>query len=141
MLASQLIRAKRIAYDGGPGTVAVLNIGEGDIKLTFDKDNPAECIRAARVVKDMLRRGYALLVEVSVDGEKKFMRAKDFDEAVCEYVIAAGPDAYEAVPLPDGDANAPKTKTKTPKTKAKTTQRRVPAETTRAVAVGRTAGG
>lgn len=46
------------------GSVGILNVGTGDIRLAFDKNNPAECIRAARIVKDMLRRGFALLVEV-----------------------------------------------------------------------------
>lgn len=46
------------------GSVGILNVGAGDTKLIFDKNSPADCIRAARIVKDMLRRGYALLVEV-----------------------------------------------------------------------------
>ena len=70
------------------GTVSILNVGTGDTKLTFDKSNPAEVIRAARIVKDMLRHGYALLVETEVDGVKKFTRAYDFDEDTCEYIIA-----------------------------------------------------
>lgn len=39
------------------GSVAILNVSAGDTKLTFDKSNPSETIRAARIVKDMLRRG------------------------------------------------------------------------------------
>ncbi len=70
------------------GTVAVLNVGDGDTKLSFDPKNPAERIRAARIVRDMLRRGYALLIEVERDGQKVFQRATDFHEDVCEYVIA-----------------------------------------------------
>lgn len=70
------------------GEVAVLNVGAGDTKLSFDKGNPAECIRSARIVKDMLRRGYALLVEVERDGKKAFERATDFREDICEYIIA-----------------------------------------------------
>jgi hypothetical protein len=70
------------------GSVAILNVGAGDTKLTFDKSNPAESIRAARIVKDMLRRGYALLVEVEREGKKAFERALDFREDTCEYVIA-----------------------------------------------------
>ena len=67
------------------GTVGILNVGAGDTKLSFDPKNPAERIRAARIVRDMLRRGYALLVEVA-PGE--YQRATDFDEARCEYIIA-----------------------------------------------------
>ncbi len=68
--------------------IGILNVGAGDTKLIFDKDNPAECIRAARIVTDMLRRGYALLVEVDVGGVKKFQRVKEFRPETCEYVIA-----------------------------------------------------
>jgi hypothetical protein len=71
------------------GQIGILNIGCGDTKLTFDPNNPQECIRAARIVKDMLRRGYALLIEVTQhDGTKKFQRAYDFDENTYEYIIA-----------------------------------------------------
>jgi len=70
------------------GSVAILNVGDGDTKLSFDPNNPAERIRAARIVRDMLRRGYALLIEAEVDGRKVYQRATDFKEDVCEYVIA-----------------------------------------------------
>ncbi|MDE3115787.1 MAG: hypothetical protein KGL26_09335 [Pseudomonadota bacterium] len=67
------------------GEIGILNVGAGDTKLTFDKDNPAETIRAGRIVKDMLRRGYALLVEVEPG---KWRRALDFDPERCCYIIA-----------------------------------------------------
>src|SRR4029079_19543671 len=73
------------------GTVAILNVGTGDTKLTFDKSNPAECIRAARIIKDMLRRGYALLVELPPknEGDKPtYQRVTDFREDTYEYIIA-----------------------------------------------------
>jgi len=72
-----------------PGVVGILNVGAGDTKLTFDKSNPAERIRAARIVRDMIRRGYALLIEVD-DGKGGTVqvRATDFDENTCEYIIA-----------------------------------------------------
>lgn len=47
------------------GQIGILNVGAGDTKISFDKNNPAERIRSARIVTDMLRRGYALLVEVT----------------------------------------------------------------------------
>lgn len=67
------------------GQIGILNVGAGDTKLVFDKNNPAECIRAARIVKDMLRRGYALLVDV---GKGKTRRVLDFDDTKFEYIIA-----------------------------------------------------
>src|SRR5215831_14323566 len=73
------------------GGVGILNVGAGDTKLSFDPSNPQECIRAARIVKDMLRRGYALLVdsgEKTGDGKPIYRRALEFDETKYEYVIA-----------------------------------------------------
>jgi hypothetical protein len=132
------------------GTVGILNVGAGDTKLSFDPNNPAERIRAARIVKDMLRRGYALLVEVERDGVKKYERALDFDESVCEYVIAdfdpvvaAEQDSKEST---DGTEDR-QAETHDPKAtaeaapKIKRGRKRVAAESARAVAVARTAGG
>lgn len=70
------------------GEVGVLNVGAGDTKLSFDPNNPAERIRAARIVRDMIRRGYSLLIEVEENGAKVHRRALDFDESKCEYIIA-----------------------------------------------------
>lgn len=134
------------------GTVGILNVGDGDTKLSFDPNNPAERIRAARIVRDMLRRGYALLVEVDVDGQKKFQRATDFREDVCEYVIAdfdpiaaAEADSQEdhgqqdqtepSATQAEGAPAAPRRRGRPPGKRA------IPAEKTRAVVVARVAGG
>lgn len=135
------------APDGG---VAILNVGGGDITLSFDPSNQAERIRAARIVKDMIRRGFALLIEV--DG--KWVRATDFREDICCYVIAdfdsaeaAKQDATgggtehgdnehdEAEPgrQEDGEKKAPRKGARKPRV--------VDAGSTRAVAVARSAGG
>lgn len=72
--------------------MGILNVGCGDTKIVFDPNNPQDMIRAARIVKDMLRRGYALLVtvpgETGPDGKPIYRRATDFDEKTCEYIIA-----------------------------------------------------
>ena len=70
------------------GMVGILNVGAGDVELSFDPRNPAERIRAARIVKDMIRRGYALLIEIERAGEKRYERALDFDEQACRYIVA-----------------------------------------------------
>ena len=71
------------------GEVAILSVGAGDTKLIFDNKNPAETIRAGRIVSDMLHRGYALLVEVEQpDGTWAFQRVREFRESTNEYVIA-----------------------------------------------------
>ena len=137
------------------GAVGILNVGAGDTKLSFDKSNPQERIRAARIVKDMLRRGYALLIEVD-DGKggKTTRRALDFDEAVCEYIIA-DLDPVEAERADKAEAERGQSgKTEKVSTddapgegagdgggRRRGRPVRVPAERARAVAVGRTAGG
>lgn len=70
------------------GIIGILNVGCGDTKLVFDKNNPADCIRAARIVKDMLRRGYALMIEVNENGKKLYRRVLEFREDRYEYIIA-----------------------------------------------------
>lgn len=131
------------------GTVGILNVGAGDTKLSFDPKNPAERIRAARIVRDMLRRGYALLVEVAPG---QYQRATDFDEDRCEYIIAdfdpvaaAEADAAEArepaheeepSPAPRGE-DAGKTRRGRPGPRT----RSIDAGKTNAVAVARSAGG
>ena len=69
------------------GEIGILNVGAGDTKLTFDRNNPAECIRSARIVTDMLRRGYALLVE-EPPGSGAYTRVQEFRAETCEYIIA-----------------------------------------------------
>lgn len=117
------------------GTVGILNVGAGDTKLTFDRKNPKERERAAKIVTDMLKRGYALLIEVrQKNGEALYRRATGFDPKTCEYIIAGGPD--ETIDIGAGSAPAapPKRRGRPPKV-------RVKAESARAVAVSRTAGG
>lgn len=111
------------------GTIGILNVGAGDTKLTFNKKNPAERKRAAGIVTDMLRRGYALLVQVGTkNGEPLYQRAKAFDPKTCEYIISGGPD--DTVDIGTEAIKPPRVKVK-----------RIKAESTRAVSVGRTAGG
>jgi hypothetical protein len=135
------------------GTVAVLNVGEGDLTLTFDKSKPAERERAKKIITDMLARGYAILVQVGEhDGEPVYQRAKGFDPETCEYLIVGVaedearvttegnvivPEVVEAELAPDIPPPAP-LKRGRPR---KLTTERIPAEKTRTVAVARTAGG
>lgn len=119
-------------------SLGILNVGAGDTKLSFDSNDPVERIRAARMVKDMLSRGYILLVDV---GDGKMQRAIDFDEKTSEYIIADfAPETAadeEAETQAEAQAEAP-----TPaKKKKKTIRRRRSAKSTKAVAVAKTAGG
>ena len=132
--------------------------------LSFDPANLSERIRAARIVKDMIRRGFALLVEVERDGQKRFERALDFDQSQCRYIIAdfdpvvaEESDAWSTV---NHEANKSEIKLKenvggeiiqteaapiAPSTgksrRGRPKRTSVDAGTTRAVAVGRSAGG
>jgi hypothetical protein len=133
------------------GSLGILNVGAGDTKLTFDKANKAETIRASRIVTDMLKRGYALLIEVS-DGKggKAYQRVKAFREDTAEYVIAdfdptqqdqgetsAEDRQGEAAP----EAAAPAAESPAPKRRGRPPTRTVKASETRGVAVARSSGG
>lgn len=126
--------------------IGILNVGAGDTKLIFDKTNPAEMMRAKRIVTDMLRRGYALLVEVGTGESKSFQRVTAFDENTCEYIIAdfdsetaAKADEHEESSAEtDAAATAPGRK---PTGRRGGGIRRVDATVSRGVAVSRTAGG
>lgn len=112
------------------GECGILNVGSGDTKLTFDKSNPAERERASKIMADMFKRGFSILIQVGdKDGQPLYQRAHQFDPETCEYIIAGGPDEVMDLSIPDKPRRG-----RPPKT-------RVKAETTRAVSVGRTAGG
>lgn len=117
------------------GSLSVLNCSAGDLKFRFDKDDPTEVAQAQRVIEDMLRRGYTILVEV--DGELR--RATSFDPSKGCYVVTEPPAPVEVVTAPEPEtfgAPAP-----APKKKGKPTRREVPASKTRATAIAPTAGG
>ena len=112
------------------GELGILNVGAGDTKLTFDPSKPAEVKRAAAAVTDMLRRGFAIFVEVGQDDRGPlYRRAQSFDPETCEYLIVGAPEEAMAI------SPAPRARGKRKATK------RVPARETRAVAVARSAGG
>lgn len=138
------------------GSIGILNVGAGDTKLTFDKDNPAECIRSARIVTDMLKRGYALLVEVERNGEKAYERVREFKADTCEYIIADfdpviaaevdGSGEIDVEEAAEAEATAPEGKNAGRKGRAlgayKTRgTRAVHASAAKGVAVARSAGG
>lgn len=131
------------------GSVGILNVGCGDTKLTFDKDDPAECARAARVVADMIKRGYVLMVRTDPSDPKKVERVRAFKEDTYEYIIADFDSAVavehdkqetdghaEQTTAAGADAPAPQGRTRRPyKTK------RLRATDVGAVAIAHTAGG
>lgn len=128
------------------GTVAILNVAAGDTKLTFDSSDPPERAKSARIVKDMIRRGFVLLIEVGRDDKGPvYRRAHDFDETTNEYIVAgmssdAEADDEEAQDEAE-ETTSPAPRARSPRRRPKATKSRVPAASTNAVAVARTAGG
>jgi hypothetical protein len=126
------------------GTVGILNVGAGDTKLTFDPTKPDEVKRSAQIVKDMIRRGFVLLIEVGQDkGEPIYKRAHDFDESTAEYIVAgvAEPTTEEQVDEQEQAGAPPTARKAAPRRAKRRTRERIPATGTRALAVARTAGG
>lgn len=125
------------------GEVGILNVGAGDTKLTFDKSKPEERKRAAAVVADMLKRGFAILIQVGEkDGEPLYQRAKAFDPETCEYIIVGTPEEEDEHHEKASAPPAPH-KAAIPSVREKRggRRKRVAAESTTAVAVARSAGG
>lgn len=116
------------------GEVGILNVGAGDTKISFDPSNPADVERASRIVKDMIRRGYALLIEIGTNEKGPiYQRAHDFDEKTAEYIVVGVSETKEANEQPP---RAPRRKAA-----GRKTQTRIPASGAKAVAVARVAGG
>lgn len=122
------------------GSLSCLNVAGGDVRVTFNKDDVSELIRAKRIITDMLARGYALLVEV--DGA--YQRAVAFDEAKSEYIIAdydprVVNEAVRAAAVAKVREHA---EVETPKPqKPRHGKKRIPMASTNAVGVARSAGG
>lgn len=118
-------------------SLSILNVGEGDTRLTFDRDKPDEIARTRRIITDMLKLGYAILVRIgeTAAGKPKYRRAVGFDAKSDEYLVMDVP-APLATGLDDG----------VPLRESVTTRRRgrphrIKADGTKAVAVARSAGG
>lgn len=129
------------------GNLGILNVGAGDFKISFDPSKPKEREHAAKVVGDMLKRGYAILVRAgeTKDGKPLYLRAESFDPETCEYIVVGAPDDDEPAPrkgLDDGPPivgpNEPVRRGRGRPPKARL---RIAAHKTSAVAVARSAGG
>lgn len=132
------------------GELNILNVSAGDITISFDTKDAAEAIRAKRIIEDMLKRGYALLVK---DSDGAFVRALGFDSEKGEYIIADYAPTenntketknYEQIEEPTKEETESTTWIKKgaeqPKPK-RGRQKRVGMETTTTFAVARSAGG
>lgn len=119
------------------GTVGILNVGAGDTKLVFDNSDPDEVAKSSAIVKDMIRRGFVLLIEVGRNEKGPiYQRAHDFDAETAEYIVAGAPVEQENSYVQE-PASAPRRRRKAKAAKPV----RIAASATNAVAVARTAGG
>lgn len=119
-----------------------MNVGSGDTKLSFDKSKPAERERAARIVQDMLRRGYAILVQVGKrKGKPLYQSATGFDPKTCEYIISGLPPEVELDIATATGLKAPEPKEKNLIKRGRVAKNRLDAHRTSAVAIARSAGG
>ena len=110
-------------------SLGILNVGDGDTKISFDPENPLELERSKKIVEELIKRGFAIVVQVGEqNGEPVYQRVKAFDAETCEYIIFGDPPLAEVIADP-----VPK--------KRRGRSRRLSAATTPAVAVSRSAGG
>lgn len=129
--------------------IGILNVGAGDTKLVFDPADPEGMKRAARIVTDMIRRGFVILVQVGeqmFNGKKEplYVRAHGFIEGTCEYIIADDqPEEHRGETREDQRREATASAAE-PQRRGRprgSRNRRVSATGRHGVAVGRTAGG
>lgn len=86
------------------GSLSVLNVGAGDIQITFNQHDSGEREKALKMLTDMQTRGYAILVRLD-DGT--YTRATRVDAETGHYIIQlpddAAHEAAEAIePAPKG---------------------------------------
>ena len=74
------------------GEVSILSVGKGDLKFTFDTDDPAELEKAEQIVGNMIDRGYVLMVRFK---NGKTRRVKRFSKSKREYIVADLPKAMQ----------------------------------------------
>lgn len=112
------------------GELSILNVGAGDIRVTFNHHDRGETQKAMRMLRDMQKRGYAVLVELP-DGT--YTRATKLDATTNSYVLTLPDEApvpADAEPVKGRRGRRPGTK-----------QVKVPVRTSKAVGVARSAGG
>jgi hypothetical protein len=123
------------------GSLSVLNVGAGDLTLTFNQHDRAERARALKMLTDMQRRGYAILVRLE-DGS--YVRAKTIDAAAGCYVIqepepGAVVDVEVQALATESTELVPTKRRGRPPGRGK--YRRVPIERAHGVGIARSAGG
>jgi len=114
-------------------TISILSVGRGDLRLSFDLTNPLEARRAESIVTDLMKQGYAVMVQVGKNEVGPlFQRLKAFDPKTSEYIVFGDPPVAETQP-----ASAPTEKRRPGRPRKET---RVPSSSP-VYAVARSAGG
>ena len=92
------------------GEIRVLNVGAGDIAVSFNNNDDDETEKALGMLRDMMARGYLIAVQLP-DGS--YARATKVDAKAGRYIITvpkalvADPDAPPQTGLDDGPPIAP----------------------------------
>jgi hypothetical protein len=116
------------------GKLRILNVGEGDLTIKFDNTNQIEKDRAAKIIGDLLKQGYAIMVQIGSDEKGPlYRRVQSFDASTSEYVVFGD---VNPTPLPAHE-EAPQ---QPQKKRGRPPTQRVSVSTP-SVAVARTAGG
>lgn len=133
------------------GKIDILNCAKGHAEVHVDAADPISLARSARIIEDMLRRGYVLFIN-GADGA--LIRVEKFDAEKKVYIIGDGPLYAGEVPAAEperrnplcGEVKAPITHPpgQAPRRgpgRPKKGTREVPMEKAHATAIPRTAGG
>ena len=110
------------------GELTIPNVGLGDIRITFNDQSPDEVDKAIKMLTDMQKRGYAILVQLE-DGT--YARAESIDASRKVYIIG---DYSPSPTVETTDAAEVPKRGRRPK-------RELPIASTKAVGVARSAGG
>jgi hypothetical protein len=124
--------------DAPTGVLEILNVGSGHLEVKFDKANPAELARAARMVRDMLARGYAIFVEGKGG---RLIPVRRFDPERGVYIVEDVPGVEEMAAAHPPPEACPRCGRERHRGRCRGSRREVPMRQARAVAVGRSAGG
>jgi hypothetical protein len=114
--------------------IAILNVGAGDVAVTFNPAIDDEKQRAITMLEDMMRRGYAIMVRLE-DGT--YARVHEIDETRSSYII--GEHAPAVAPTQETASVAELAEQ--PRRRGRRGRRSIPIAGSTTTAIARSAGG
>ena len=124
------------------GGLDILNVGLGDLKVRWNPLDAADRAKAKKMIQDLMRQGYAILIE-EPDGSYK--RATRFDPDrdcyIVTEVVRGEEQSAEASETTTEESEAGSSRRAKPRGRPRTREVARPRATTRGTAVGRSAGG